>query len=138
MSNGDIVTLDILITSLLKHYNISFDESKNIAELLLDIFGFENRILDNILSTKIRKLFYLLQEESILTTQHERGTITDGKLWDLYYWVINKEIIFQYANGKKTKKIFSLIPHKESKKFSFYDKLSNSIWYSRKTYLNNV
>ena len=138
MSNDNIVTRSILITSLSKHYDISHSDAENIAELILDIFGFESRILDNILSHKVRRIFYLLQEESIVVSQHEQGTMMNGQIWELYYWFLNNDIIFHYANSKKMRKIFPIMPHKKPKKFSIYDILPDSVWTSRKSYLNSI
>lgn len=136
MSNHQIITINILVKSFSKHYDISQDDAKHISSLLLNIFGFENRIIDNILTPEIRRLFYLLQEEKIVRTHHERGMLPGSKMWDIYYWSLRKEVIFKYANGKKTNKIFSLIPRIKKEKKSVYDLLPDDVWYSRKHFLS--
>jgi len=135
MSNYDIITMNILTQAFSKHYDISNDDAQNISSLLLNIFGFENRIIDNILTPEMRRLFYLLQEEHILRTHHERGLLPCSKMWDIYYWSLRKEVIFQYAYGKNACNTFALIPKKTQEKKSVYDLLPDEVWYTRKHFL---
>ncbi|MEA3166400.1 MAG: hypothetical protein QOJ26_1272, partial [Thermoplasmata archaeon] len=41
------------------------------ANFVMDIFGFDDRVIDNVLEPEDRQLFYILEEEGMLTTERE-------------------------------------------------------------------
>ena len=66
--------------------DISDIKAKKIATFIMDAFGFENRIIDNILKPDERQLFYMLEAEGFLTTGRERSRLHDGREWMTHYW----------------------------------------------------
>ncbi len=68
---------------------MSMDEALQIAQHVLNFFGFEERIIDNYLEPDDRGLFYMLEEVGILLPEREETTLYDGREWRIHYWVVN-------------------------------------------------
>jgi len=114
--------------------DISDLKAKKIASFIMDAFGFENRIIDNILKPDERQLFYMLEAEGFLTTGRERSRLHDGREWMTHYWQLQHAQIRHFSTHKK--KIFinqSTGNKKQSRKTpSIYSSLSDDLWLSRK------
>ena len=97
------VTIDILKealrNSIARKLNWEEDEIKEIAEMVISFFGFEDAMIDNLLKPKDRDIFYKLENEGILKTFEEEVQIQKGKLWRIHYWMLNKPRIFKLAEG---------------------------------------
>jgi hypothetical protein len=75
------------------------------SELLLNHFGFDDRIIDKPLDEETRDVFYMLEDEGILSTLRETDSALmsvdkDGKSifkvdWRTHYWVLKKNVIWQ-------------------------------------------
>ena len=132
----DIITLDNLSKAIANRIGIDFDEAQRDAGFVLDIFGFDDRIIDNVLDHESRQLFYILEEEGILTTESDVTTLYDGKEWRTHYWRLRKDKILRYSredNGKRK----HLIDKKEIEPISYdeiYDTLEEHVWASRKIF----
>jgi hypothetical protein len=98
----NIITLDDLSKAIANRIGINIEEAKRDAGFVLDIFGFDDRVIDNVLDPEDRQLFYILEEEGMLTTEREETTLYDGREWRTHYWQIRKETILRYANEIKT------------------------------------
>ena len=95
-------------------------EVKKLAEYVMNFFGFEDTISDNLLKAKDRDVFYTLQDVGILTTFQDQITIKKGKIWRIHYWVLKKREILKLAN---------LTDEVESKEdYAIYDEISNDVW----------
>lgn len=92
-----IITLENLSTAIANRIGIDIEEARRDAGFVLDIFGFDDRIIDNVLDPEDRQLFYILEEEGMLTTEREETTLYDGREWRTHYWQIKKETILNYA-----------------------------------------
>src|ERR1041385_4151631 len=64
------------------------------ANFVMDIFGFDDRVIDNVLEPEDRQLFYILEEEGMLTTEREETTLYDGREWRTHYWLFKKTQVF--------------------------------------------
>jgi len=95
-----IITLDDLARAIASRVGIDMDVARREANFVMDLFGFEDRIIDNVLEPRDRQLFYILEEEGMLTTEREEKTIYDGRTWRTHYWLINKETILKYKKPK--------------------------------------
>ena len=128
----EIVTIENLRTALSK----LFDRGKGtdqewvdqIAEFVMDFFGYEERILDNRLTPKDRDVFYMLEGLGLLKTEMEEATIQKGKIWRIHYWILNTE---------KIKELVKDTPEMEQddeflKEGSVYDSLSDMVWSQHK------
>lgn len=96
------------------------EEVKKLAEYVMNFFGFEDTISDNLLKAKDRDVFYTLQDVGILTTFQDQITIKKGKIWRIHYWVLKKKDILRLAN---------LIDEvKSEEEYAIYDDISNDVW----------
>ena len=91
----NIITLDILSKAIANRVGIDMDEAKRDAGFVMDVFGFQDRIIDNVLDPEDRQLFYILEEEGMLTTEREETTLYDGREWITYYWRLKKKTILK-------------------------------------------
>ncbi|MFW3146745.1 MAG: DUF6015 family protein [Thermoplasmatota archaeon] len=125
----DLVTVENLKTAL----EVLFEKEgavtdkgwiDQIAQFIMDFFGYEERILDNRLTPKDRDVFYMLEGMGLLKTEMEEATIQKGKVWRIHYWILNRERIEELVK----------IPAKEeeeeadSEDETIYDSISDSMW----------
>lgn len=96
------------------------EEIKKLAEYVMNFFGYDDTISDNLLKAKDRDVFYTLQDVGILTTFQDQITIKKGKIWRIHYWVLKKDEILRLANFKEIAK--------KKDKYSIYDEISNDVW----------
>lgn len=99
--SGTFITLDDLSRAIKNRVGkIKIKEARRDAGFVLDIFGFQDRVIDNVLDPEDRQLFYILEEEGMLTTEREETTLYDGREWRTHYWVFRKDVILRYANDE--------------------------------------
>jgi hypothetical protein len=91
-----------------------------LASYLMSFFGFNDEVIDNLLSPEDRDVFYMLEEEGLLTTRSEEINLKRGKLWRIHYWIIKKELIKALAARKEEEE--------EDDFGSVYDSISEEIW----------
>ena len=124
-----IVTLEDLAAAIATRVNIDIESAMKDANFVMDLFGFEDRIIDNILEPEDRQLFYILEEEGMLITEREETTIYDGRSWRTHYWYLNKDMILRYREEKKEKKRKRKDEEKEIA--SVYEELPDELWFTR-------
>jgi hypothetical protein len=132
----NIITLEDLSKAIANRVGIGIDEARRDAGFVMDIFGFQDRVIDNVLDPEDRQLFYILEEEGMLTTEREETTLYDGREWRTHYWVIRKDIILKYAQdaSKRTRSVLSDKQTIEDiSDEAIYDALDDQIWVTRKT-----
>ena len=132
--NINIITLDVLSKAIANRTGIDIDEARKNASFVLDIFGFNDRIIDNILDYEDRQLFYILEEEGMLATDHEDTILYDGREWRTHYWLLKKNTILKYAKDKNCSLRY-LISDKsvwDISNLGIYDSLTEDAWTTRK------
>jgi len=128
------ITLDDLSKAISNRVGIDIDEAQRDAGFVMDIFGFDDRVIDNVLDPEDRQLFYILEEEGMLTTEREETTLYDGREWRTHYWRLRKDTIIRFsreANGTRR----YLIDKKQPVNVSdddIYDGLEEDMWTTRK------
>ena len=130
----NIITLDDLSKAIANRVGIDIDEARRDAGFVMDIFGFDDRVIDNVLDPEDRQLFYILEEEGMLTTEREETTLYDGREWRTHYWKLKKGTILQYSSEENGTRSY-LIDKKQIKNFSdddIYDNLEEDFWTTRK------
>ena len=131
----NIITLDDLSKAIANRVGIDVEEARRDAGFVMDIFGFQDRVIDNVLDPEDRQLFYILEEEGMLTTEREETTLYDGREWRTHYWVIRKDIILKYAKDEN-KRIGNVLSDKQTiediSDEAIYDNLSDDQWVTRK------
>ena len=130
----NFITLDDLSKAISKRVGIDIDEAQRDAGFVMDIFGFDDRVIDNVLDPEDRQLFYILEEEGMLTTEREETTLYDGREWRTHYWKLRKDTILRFskeANGTRR----YLIDKKQPVNVSdddIYDTMEEDMWTTRK------
>lgn len=111
-----VMTREILIRALEKTYGRKGMVRKDIEELtdfVLSFFGYEDYILDNVLSSAERDVFYNLEEFGFVEPHREEISIVKGKAWRINQWKYRKDRILEAANGVE----------EEPKEGTIYDEL---------------
>ena len=131
----NIITLNDLSKAIANRVGIDIGEARRDAGFVMDIFGFQDRVIDNVLDPEDRQLFYILEEEGMLTTEREETTLYDGREWRTHYWVIRKDVILKYARDEN-KRIGTVLSDKQTiediSDEAIYDNLSDDQWITRK------
>jgi hypothetical protein len=130
----NFLTLGDLSKAISNRVGIDIDEAQRDAGFVMDIFGFDDRVIDNVLDPEDRQLFYILEEEGMLTTEREESTLYDGREWRTHYWRLRKDTILRYskeANGTRR----YLIDKKQPVNVSdddIYNTIDEDMWITRK------
>jgi len=131
-----IITLDALSKAIANRVGVGIDEARRDAGFVLDIFGYDDRVIDNVLDPEDRQLFYILEEEGMLVTEREETTLYDGREWRTHYWQLKKNTILSYAKDENKSYRTTLADNIQSAKDiseeSVYDNLSEDTWTTRK------
>jgi hypothetical protein len=96
----------------------------------MDLFGFEDRIIDNILEQRDRQLFYLLEANGLLNTEREEITLHNGRRWRIHYWILKKPTILKHSQDKRW--LNDKLNNSNVQHDNIYSYLSKDIWASRK------
>ena len=99
---------------------MSEDDLRALADYLMSFFGFETEAIDNNLDVADRDVFYMLEEEGLLTTRQEEVMIKKGKIWRIHCWILRAERIKALAKPRGVKP--------EASAFAVYDDLPDDIW----------
>jgi len=110
------------------------EEAEKIAHLILDTFGYESRIIDNILTPNERQIFYMLQSEGFLSTSRERSRLHDGREWMTHYWKLQRKTIYHCAQNGQEQPVHKPVKNtlKKKKKESVYTQITDDMWTMRK------
>ena len=130
----NFITLDDLSKAISNRVGIDIDEAQRDAGFVMDIFGFDDRVIDNVLDPEDRQLFYILEEEGMLTTEREESTLYDGREWRTHYWRLRKDIIFRYSKESNGTRRY-LIDKKQPVNVSdddVYNTIDDDMWTTRK------
>ncbi len=119
------ISLDILTKALMNSLGkkgMDATEVSKLAEYVLDFFGFDDAIIDNMLKAKDRDVFYMLEEEGFLSTFQDTIVIKKGKTWRIHYWVLKKDQIIKLSQDVKE-------PEQEKVgKYDFYSDIPEDVW----------
>jgi hypothetical protein len=96
------------------------EEIRKLAEYVMNFFGFDDTISDNLLKARDRDVFYTLQDVGILTTFQDQITIKKGKIWRIHYWVLKKNEILRLANLVEEEKT--------GDDYTIYSEISDDVW----------
>jgi hypothetical protein len=132
----NIITLDALSRAIANRVGVGIEEARRDAGFVLDIFGFDDRVIDNVLDPEDRQLFYILEEEGMLVTEREETTLYDGREWRTHYWQLKKNTILNYAMDEN-KRLRTVLydktqPIRDISDESVYNALTEDIWITRK------
>lgn len=105
--------------TLVAHGKLPDELAEDVAIQVLNYFGSESVVLDNILASEDRDIFYKLEEEGLLSSEVENTTVDKGKNWRIHYWLLNKGAVLQQE---------SLNDGEDTGPESLYRKLSQEGW----------
>jgi hypothetical protein len=136
------------------HDGMRPDDARAIAAHVLNFFGFNQRIIDNVLEPDDRDTFYMLEDTGILETERDETTLYDGREWRIHYWMFRKDRIFDlareetqamaeageadviYSSGATRSGAFRL-PHGETgtglPAHAVYHELGDEVWLERRS-----
>lgn len=126
-----IITLDDLSKAIANRVGIDIEEARRDAGFVMDIFGFDDRVIDNVLDPEDRQLFYILEEEGMLTTEREETTLYDGREWRTHYWRLKKDTIARYSKESKAEPPMLLVDKKQPRNVSdddIYNSIDEEMW----------
>jgi len=113
--------LTLAMKNTLGKKGMSDENIVTLAEYLLNFFGFNDYVVDNALNSKDRDVFYMLEEEGLLSTTRDEITIQKGKIWRIHYWVLRKDKILKLAHETPP-------PEEVEEDDSVYSSLSDDAW----------
>jgi hypothetical protein len=125
---GEFVTLTVddltrALRNSIDRKGMPEGEARQMAQHVMNFFGYSERIIDNILEPEDRDAFYMLEDSGLLTTEREETTLYDGREWRIHYWLFKKEKILQLAgSGEITTDPLDEDAH------SVYEEVPESVW----------
>ncbi len=103
------------------------EAARRMAQHIMNFFGYSDRIIDNILEPEDRDVFYILEDNGLLTTEREETTLYDGREWRIHYWLFRKNKIMALAQEERTKET------EEEAVASIYNEIPDDIWSFRES-----
>jgi hypothetical protein len=118
-----VVTMSEVVAALratVGKRGMSEEDLRALADYLMSFFGFQTEAIDNNLDVADRDVFYMLEEEGLLTTRQEEVMIKKGKMWRIHYWILRVDRIKAFAKPQG--------PKPEVNAFAVYNELADDIW----------
>ncbi|MGC8992585.1 MAG: DUF6015 family protein [Thermoplasmata archaeon] len=123
--NEDIVTLKVLATAIRNGIRstpkVGEEEAIQLANHVLNFFGFDDRIIDNYLEPDDRGLFYMMEEIGILIPEREEITLYDGREWRIHYWNMNINKIYELQKEV-------VLEEHQDESYDIYKEIPDEIW----------
>ncbi len=86
---------------------------ESLADYILELFGFEEAISDDMLNPSDRDIFYMLEDVGILSTEMDEVPVRHGRRWMIHYWKLKVDVILALAAEEEEKE--------ETKEYNVYD-----------------
>ncbi len=93
----DTSSLALALRRSVGRQTMRLEDAEAIASNILNFFGFNERIIDNILEPDDRDVFYMLEDCGLLETERDETTLYDGREWRIHYWTFRKDRILRLA-----------------------------------------
>jgi hypothetical protein len=94
-----------LSRAIMKRIGVKEDTAEELAIRVLNYFGYGEEVIDNALDQEDRRLFYFLQDVSLLKTAWEEAILANGRTWRIFYWYLNVENIEEFSKEEDAPKI---------------------------------
>ncbi len=125
-SNQLIIFLESVpgIDEITKKSNYSINQ---VAEMVLNLFGPDNFVLDNVLESTERKFLYFFEELGFVESITDDVVISAGRYWRIHYWILKEDRIIKYLDKLK-----------DVKKLNYdemYKVISDELWKNNNTKL---
>lgn len=129
-ASGKVISVENLARAIrngIPHADITPEDARAMAEHILNFFGYNERIIDNVLEPQDRDAFYILEDSGILTTEREETTLYDGREWRIHYWLFCKDMISKLSRSKKDTSKFRQ-KHRLEPQENVYEEMPDDIW----------
>ena len=131
----EVITINELSKAIINRLGVDRKEAKRIAGFILDLFGFEDRVIDNVLDLEGRQLFYILEEEGMLVSGREETILYNGREWLTHYWQIQRKTIIRFSKNGCKKIKNDTLTNTQSMKISncvdIYSSITREMWNAR-------
>ncbi|MEM0158149.1 MAG: DUF6015 family protein [Thermoplasmataceae archaeon] len=107
----------------LQNRSMSPEEAMEAAEHLINFFGYNDRVIDNMLEPEDRDAFYTMEDIGVLQTEREETTLYDGREWRIHYWILNIPRIIQLSTMKSVE---TKLEKDES--YQIYEEIPDEYW----------
>ncbi len=124
----DVLTVSQLANAIMKsidRQDIQPAAANQLATHVMNFFGYNDAIIDNILEPEDRDAFYMLEDLGLLMTEREETTLYDGREWRIHYWLFRKEKIDELVGDPRAHDV------EEDEMSSVYDEIPDDIWSAR-------
>ncbi len=88
-----VISLNELARAIMHETSVTVKDAEETALVLLNIFGFETRIVDNVLDNSERSLIRTLEDAHLIKTEREDCILEDGRDWHMHFWTLNYDAI---------------------------------------------
>ncbi len=122
-----LITVHILTKAIEQKLAITTMEARRYADMVLDLFGFDDFVLDNLLDNNDRRLFYLLEEKGLVKSQREEFVLYDGRTWRIHSWQLQRLTIVD-----EVKPLIHGIMASHQRGKTIYTSLPDRLWTMRK------
>ncbi len=114
-----LISFELLSQAILNKMGVTKDISDEISLRVLNYFGYDEEIIDNVLDQDDRRMFYFLQDVELLSTHWEEAVLPNGRMWRVFYWSLNVPKILEFARPQ----------HEETAaEIGLYDSLPEDVW----------
>jgi hypothetical protein len=124
----NVLTIDQLAKAIMKsidRQDLKPEAAQQMATHVMNFFGYNDTIIDNILEPEDRDAFYMLEDLGLLMTEREETTLYDGREWRIHYWLFRKdrisELVSEVEGFERAEEEFS----------SVYDEIPADLWGNR-------
>ena len=107
-----------LSKAIMKRIGVKREAAEELAIRVLNYFGYGEEVIDNALDQEDRRLFYFLQDVSLLKTAWEEAILPNSRTWRIFYWYLNVENIEEFAKEEEAKE----------REEGLYDALPQGVW----------
>lgn len=133
------MTIDLLAAALeqaMSEDGVDANTARELAEQVMNFFGYDDRFPDNFLRADDRDLFNTMEELGILNVEAEDTTLMSGKFWRVYYWMLNFGRIETLARELEESKKAAIEAARKAKEEpeevnqdeQLYDSVPDDIW----------
>jgi hypothetical protein len=130
-SDAEVVTFAMLRDGMRKkldYKGLDNAEIENLTNYLLNFFGYQSHIIDNMLSSSDRNIFYMLEEEGLLETFMEEVYLLKGKMWRIHYWRLRVDELKKLAAREEPAK--AVVPEVVNP-YEVYASMPDEVWAKR-------
>ena len=97
MTVVSVLEIELALKNTLGKKGMECDDIQKLAEYVAGFLGYAGAVIDNRLASEDRDIFYMLEEEGLLTTMEEEVHLKKGKMWRIHYWMLKTDQVSRLA-----------------------------------------